>query len=229
MTTTAKPPTSNLRIAYALLVLLQQQRGGVRHSRSKGAYIWNSNGREVADAKIQKQLDSIVDDFQKNAERLSDRLDSGSLNIAGYQERMRREVKDIHRTQYIAGRGGVDKMTPRDWGRLGSDLRWMQYDRLDKFALEIADGKLSPAQINARSKRYMEAANKQYWRGKTEAKAAAGFISEQRFTNNDDPCKPCEKSRDKGRQPIGTLPKPGEDCEGTTHCRCTMKYYKAGE
>ena len=222
--------TSNLRIAYALLILLQQQRGGVRHSRSKGAYIWNSNGREVADAKIQKQLDVIVDDFQGNVERLAGRLDSGNLTIAQWQDRMRREIKDVHRTQYMVGRG-PDDMTPRDWGRLGSDLRWMQYDRLDKFALDIADGNLSPAQIKARSKLYMDASTKQYWRGKTEGKIAAGYVAERRFLGPNDKthCQPCKGFAAQGRQPVGTLPEPGEECEGTIHCHCRKVYYKAGE
>jgi len=76
---------------------------------------------------------------------------------------------------------------------------------------------------------YVNASNKQYWRGKTEAKMAAGFVEEQRFTHNSEPCNPCESEAAKGRQPIGTLAKPGEDCDGMTNCRCTMDYYKAGE
>jgi hypothetical protein len=32
-----------LRLYYALLTLLQQQRGGIRHSRSRGEYIYNAN------------------------------------------------------------------------------------------------------------------------------------------------------------------------------------------
>jgi len=56
---------------------------------------------------------------------------------------------------------------------------------------------------------------------------AAGFVEEQRFTHNSEPCNPCESEAAKGRQPIGTLAKPGEDCDGMTNCRCTMDYYKA--
>ena len=102
--------------------------------------------------------------------------------------------------------------------------------------MDIANGKRLPdgtfrpysqAEIRARSNLYMNASNKQYWRGKTEAKIGAGFIFERRFTHNDTPCDPCTKEAAKGKQPIGTLPKPGEDCDGTTNCRCTMEYYKA--
>jgi hypothetical protein len=213
-------------------------RGGVRHSASKGDYIWNANGRSVSDAQIQKQLDKLNDAYYDNVTRLAERLDSGNLSIAQWQERMRKEVKDVHRTNYIIGRGGVDKMTPRDWGRLGSDLRWMQYKALDGFALDIANGKRLPdgsfrpyseAEIKARSRLYVNASNKQYWRGKTEAKLAAGFVEEQRFLNPAEHCGDCEGFAARGRVPIGTLPPPGEDSECQTNCKCTMKYYKVDE
>ena len=171
------------RLAHAALFLLAQQRGGVRHSASRGEYIYNANGRVVPDAKIQAALDRNVREYHKNTENLARRLKEGRISIADWQDRMRREIKDLHRTQYIVGRGGLDKMTPRDWGRLGADLRHLHYNRLDRMALEIADGQLSPAQIAARSKLYMNAGNKQYWRGKIEAKQAAGYVEKQRFLN----------------------------------------------
>ena len=220
---------SNLRLYYSMLYFLARGRGGVRHSRTKGAYIWNSNGREVADSHIQKKLDGIVDDFSENTRRLAERLENGNITTAQWQDKMRREIKDIHRTQYIVGRGGVDVMTPRDYGRLGADLRWQHYNRLDKFALEIADGKLSPAQINARAKLYMNSSNKQYWRGKTEAKLAAGYVTEQRFLNPAEHCPDCVGYAARGRRPIGTLPEPGEDSQCQANCKCIKRYYKAGK
>ena len=219
-----------------LVYYLARNRGGVRYSIDKGAYIWNSNGRAVSDGKIQNELDKLAGKYHDNVERLADRLDSGNLTTAQWQDRMRREIKDIHRTQYIIGRGGREQMTQRDYGRLGADLRWMQYKKLDGFALDIANGKTLPdgstrpysrAEIRARSNLYMNAANKQYWRGKTEGKVGGGYVEEQRFTHNPKPCGPCKESADKGRQPIGTLPEPGEDCDGMTNCRCTKVYYKA--
>jgi hypothetical protein len=142
---------------------------------------------------------------------------------------MRREIKDIHRTQYIVGRGGVENMTPRDWGRLGADLRHLHYNRLDRFALKIAEGDLTPAQVNEGSKLYMNSSNKQYWRGKTEAKLAAGFVEEQRFLNPAEHCADCTGYAARGRVPIGTLPPPGEQSECRSNCKCTMKFYRAGE
>jgi hypothetical protein len=100
----------------------------------------------------------------------------------------------------------------------------MQYKKLDGFALDIADGKRLPdgstrpfteAEIRARSNMYMNASNKQYWRGKTEGKIAAGYVSED--------------FEAMGRVPIddASLPPPGEGSVCLTNCKCTMKFYKA--
>ena len=97
------------------------------------------------------------------------------------------------------------------------------------MAIEIAEGDLSPAQISARSKLYINSSNKQYWRGKMEAKLAAGFTEEQRFLNPAEHCDDCVGYAARGRVPIGTLPEPGEASACQENCRCTKKYYRAGE
>ncbi len=229
--TILKSEQTKLDTIGQLWVMLARNRSGVRFSISKGAYIWNSNGRPVSDAKIQRELDRLVDRYHENTSRLAKRLADGKLSTADWQDRMRREIKDVHRTQYIIGRGGREQMTQRDWGRLGADLRHLHYDRLDKFALHIVDNEPSEAYIRARSRLYMDASNKQYWRGKTETKIAAGFVEEQRFLgpNEDTHCTPCKDFAAAGRVPVGTLPEPGEECEGTTQCHCTKVYYRAGE
>jgi hypothetical protein len=76
---------------------------------------------------------------------------------------------------------------------------------------------------------YMNASNKQYWRGKTEGKIQAGYVSEQRFLNPAEHCDDCKRFAARGRVPVGTLPPPGEDSVCQTNCKCTMKFYKAGE
>ena len=225
MTTLTRQQSTNLRLYYSLLVMLQQQRGGIRHSRSKGEYIYNANGRRVPEATIQKRLNTIVEDFQDNANRLGDRLDSGNINIAQYQERMRRELKDLYRTQHIVGRGGVEEMAFRDYGRLGQSLR-EQYNYLDRMAISYADGDVSLAQLKMRSKIYMEGSQKQFWQGATDAKTAAGFTQEQRLLGSTDHCQPCKDLAALGKQPIGTIIDPPGGCEGFGRCGCRKVYFK---
>ncbi len=215
-----------------------RNRGGVRWSIERGEYVWNSNGRTVSPAKIQAELFQLVEQYHQNIDRLAARLSSGNLSIVQWQERMRREIKDLHRTQFVIGRGGVDQMGPSDWGKLGADLRWKQYAHLDGFAIDIAEGKrlkdgtyrpYTDAEIRKRARMYADASNKQFWHGKTRAMITAGYVSEQRCLGQAAHCDVCVGFANMGRGPIGTLPNPGEECQGIVHCKCKKKYYKEGE
>ena len=241
MTLTAPNP-QRLQLTHGLLRLLARNRGGVRYSIDKGAYIWNSNGRQVSDAQIQKKLDGIVADFHGNTERLAARLESGNLSIPQWQERMRREIKDLHRTQYMVGRGGRENMSQRDWGRLGADLRWMQYRKLDGFARDIADGKLLPdgtrrpyseAEIRERSKLYMNASRRQYGRGKEEA--ALAMETEPLFMWVVGPTESCTDCKENNGQvktmrewmATGKMPQSNAlECKGY-NCQCTLVQVEA--
>jgi len=213
-------------VITGLTRILAFQRRGIRWSNKLAAFIWNANGLPVSLSRISRELDLLVDRYSDNFDNLSDRLAEGRLSIPEWQARMRREIKDLHKAQYIIGRGGRDKMTPSDWGRLGADLRWTHYDALDNFALQIADGDLTEAQIRARARLYANSSNKQYWRGTTTAKIQAGYTMERRVLNPAEHCGDCRDYEAMGKQPIGTLPEPGEQSVCGPNCKCSKEYYK---
>lgn len=73
---------------------------------------------------------------------LSQMLASDQLRVQDWERAMRDEIKDEYIRQYILGRGGLEQMTAQDWGSIGG-MCADQYRYLDRFAGEIADGKLS--------------------------------------------------------------------------------------
>jgi hypothetical protein len=81
---------------------------------------------------------------------------------------IRDRLKRIYLSEYMLGRGGKNAMTPSDYGRVGNMLR-DQYEYLRSFALDIQDGKLSEAQIGARTQLYHESAIQAFERGKAAA------------------------------------------------------------
>lgn len=99
---------------------------------------------------------------------LADLLVNGALTVGDWQGQMREEVKRVYIAEYVAGRGGLQQMTPRDWGIIGRALR-DQYHYLDNFAAEVAAGELSPAQIKARARMYIEASHAAFERATAEA------------------------------------------------------------
>lgn len=78
---------------------------------------------------------------------------------------MRDALRDTYAAEYMAGKGGRNAMTQADWGRLGHMLR-EQYVYLNEFATEVADGKLSQAQIAARANLYFNSATQAFERGR---------------------------------------------------------------
>lgn len=147
-------------------------------SSSKGGpgWIWDAASRRYRSTQTgrfigQKVLDELRDAYiDKQKERIAgitDRLVDGDTNVQQWVLEMRKEIKTTYITEYSASRGGVKNVTQAEWGRAGQLLR-KQYEYLDKFAQDIATGKLSPGQIDARAKLYIESASQIYERGKVE-------------------------------------------------------------
>jgi hypothetical protein len=81
---------------------------------------------------------------------------------------MRKVIKDVYIAETMLGKGGRDKMTFADWGRIGNMVR-RQYSFLARFAQDIKDGKLSPKQIAARARLYIRPALATLERGQLSA------------------------------------------------------------
>ena len=64
------------------------------------------------------------------------------VDVRLWQTSMRSEIKQAYIDQYLAGKGGIERMTQADWGSIGG-MTAEQYRHLDKFADEVAGGKLS--------------------------------------------------------------------------------------
>lgn len=99
---------------------------------------------------------------------LSKGLMAGDISIQEWVLGFRRTLKQSYIQQYLLGRGGRNVMTQADWGRLGGILQ-RQYGFMQNFAKDIIDGKLSPAQVNARMKLYFESSTQAFERAKVAA------------------------------------------------------------
>lgn len=87
--------------------------------------------------------------------------DAPAISPDDWRSAMRREVKDEYIRQYLVGRGGIEQMTPADWGSIGGDLAF-QYRKLDDFVAQVEAGLLSEAQVRARARMYVNSARKAY-------------------------------------------------------------------
>lgn len=165
-----------------------------------------------------------IDKSSARTAELAAMLADGRIDLPSWQTQMREQIKREYIEQYLAGRGGIDQMQAKDWGSIGGSLR-EQYHKLDDFAREIASGKLSEAQIRARSKMYINSGREAFERAKRRNFEDKEIDEERWRLTPAEHCKSCLGFEAEGWQPLGHFPFPGQGktlC--LTNCRCFKEY-----
>ncbi len=158
------------------------------------------------------QLAGLLQDLL--ARRIS--LEQWELSVAA-------TIKDAHIANGIFGAGGVENVTQSMYGEIGSRIK-QEYNYLHGFTQEIADGKLSEAQIAARLNMYANDAYGSYADTERALNMGNGMTEERAILSGDAAhCEDCIARAALGWQPIGTL-----DDIGDTQCgsndRCYFEY-----
>jgi hypothetical protein len=158
---------------------------------------------------------------------------AGDLTKSEWEAAMRDTILAGFVLQFLLGRGGVTQMTDADWAELGDAVQ-AQYDYLDEFAAEIADGALSEAEITARSNLYAQAQLGALWKGFTVLAVAIGMTEESWHLGivRTEHCVDCEVLEAQGWVPLGQLPQPGTFARdggltGTicgSNCKCWKEF-----
>jgi hypothetical protein len=161
----------------------------------------DEKGRFAATSTIQEWSKISMQAAAANMRPLATDLAEQSLSLGSWQKTMRANIKTQFTQQYLLGIGGRNQMTPSDWGSLGGLLA-KQYNYLDLFASQIANGELSENQIGARSEMYMLAARSAFERASAKVRGI----------------------------PLDAIPVfPTEDCLGLTNCGCNWVYNRHGD
>jgi hypothetical protein len=99
---------------------------------------------------------------------LTRRLAAEDLTVQQWESQSRDLIRDTHAGQYVYGRGGLDAMTADDWAEVNR-LADEQAQFLRSFAEDVAAGRLSEAQVEARADLYLAASRQAYERGRASA------------------------------------------------------------
>lgn len=195
---------------------------------------WNGTvGKVVPRLQVRHWADRSID-AAPVAEWAAELAD-GSLTVAEWESRMRAEIKKEAIRQYIVGRGGLDKMTAKDWGSIGGVVG-DQYKYLNRFAREIADGKLTEGQIRRRMEMYINSTREAYERAARRAAADANYDEVRWRLGVAEHCEDCVAFASLGWRPVKPWPfKNGQrealpasgDTRCLTNCRCSLDYRKA--
>ena len=195
----------------------------------------DERGRFVSRATVLAWARQSMEATGSHVDTLSELVSSGVLKPDDWASLFRQEIKEEWLAQYIAGRGGVDQMTPADWGWIGGKLN-AQYNRyLARFLEDIKAGKLSPAQIAARARMYILSAEHAYWQANHVAQLAAGYDAVRWVLDpNCENCPDCIAFAGMGWQKTSEDPYggcfPGSGCtQCLGNCHCILEYGKWDE
>jgi hypothetical protein len=184
----------------------------------------DSAGKYLARDQVIAMANESMSAASSVVEQLASLVSSGQLSPADFGLLARAEIKQDYITQYLLGIGGREQMTPSDWGTLGQQLR-DQYGYLNGFMQEIADGKLTEAQIQARMKMYVSASREAYEKAAEKSAKKAGFTEECWTVDTSlENCADCLAYQAEGWQEIGYFPEPGS---GSTQCLTNCGCYKS--
>jgi hypothetical protein len=172
-----------------------------------------SNCEDLYDTDLYQSAVSRIDD-------LATALIDGGISIEDWQNAMVAELKRLHTQAAASGAGAWGDMSQADWGKVGSTLK-REYAWLRDFAKAIQDG-LTEAQIRARAKQYANHINLPCWESQTRHSEATHM---SRHLNPAEHCDDCVGYAAQDKQPIGTLPMPGDGSQCRSNCKCTVRYW----
>ena len=117
----------------------------------------------------EEEMDSISDRFITALFpvffEISLRLADGAVGVDGWVEEMRRQVMLTNTAQYLLARGGIFNLNESDLVNLVL-INLNQFEFLQNFAQQIADGLLTRASFLNRTSLYTESSTAAYERGK---------------------------------------------------------------
>lgn len=205
------------------------------------AYVWDAaarryrgpSGRLLAERALRRAVEAQVEAARVEMRRHAEDLIAARINRSEWMLRMEASVKRAHVITGVAAMGGREQVAISDLGWIGQRVR-EQYERLRAFGRDVEAGRLSDAQLLARSDLYAEAARATHREAERRRERLAGMTEERRVLSPADHCstrgglRGCVELARLGWQPAGSLPRIGQTpCK--VRCKCVMQFRRTEE
>lgn len=133
--------------------------------RAKQVYYFDDKRKHFIDAKgnlipWNKINDEALASFQEalrgRAQKLANRLEARTISFSEFRESIRTLIRQQTTVSFIAGVGGLEKMTAASWGAIGGRLAG-QYGHLNKYLSKLAQsGEYNARVIGFRTGNYVK-------------------------------------------------------------------------
>lgn len=187
-------------------------------------YHSNATGQFVARRTILNLMGAHIDGASARYTELTTAFHEGRMSASMWVEQMRTEQRRLTLQNSALGSGGWDRMTQRDFGRVGASLK-QDYARLIGTANDIQSGKISLAQALARTDSYAGNARTQFFladRDRVQRSSSSVVVIWRRFLGDAKHCKSCVSYYDQGWSL--EIPMPGVACECGGSCKCRVEH-----
>lgn len=197
---------------------------GFTFDRAVSRYRDTARGQFVSRARINAMLETTVNGAEEKLGNIIQGVFNKEINAGYAQTMMRDEIRRVTLASNALGKGGIEALDFRDYGRAGNQLR-DTYQRMTSLVSDIERGKVSIGQALNRISGYTSEARNQFFVAQRDAqRGSMRQFEERRVLNARESCVTCIGYAVMGWQPLGTLPLIGEgNTECGKFCRCSME------
>jgi hypothetical protein len=195
---------------------------GYEFSRSAARFRDTTTGRFVSRTRIMGVMEQQVNSAESRIADIVQGLHNRDIAPGYAQTLMRDELRRLNLQNAALGKGGFDRLTQSDFGRVGHQTR-DTYARITRLVDDVQAGRASLAQALQRVRGYVGEARQQFFIAEREALRQSGRnFEERRVLGAAEHCKDCLDYAARGWQPLGTLPIPGNASVCGKACRCSL-------
>ena len=196
---------------------------GYQFDRTVARFRDTSRGQFVSRQRIAQLMEQSVNTAEDRLGQIIQGVFANEIAPANAQLLMRDELRRLTLVNNALGKGGLDRLDFRDYGRAGRQLR-DSYQRMTNLITDIDRGRVSLPQALNRIEGYVLDARRQFFAAGREAAQQSGAVFEdRRILHARESCIDCVRYAQLGWQPAGTLPLPGERSRCGSYCHCSME------
>lgn len=172
-----------------------------------------------------------IEDQKAELISLADKLESKKVDLIGFQREAAAIVKQIHLSQLLLGRNGIENIKPEDFLAIARELKKQYFSGvgtdgkaygLKYLAKDIKDGKVTIAQLRNRLRMFADSGRLSYWYGLKESAKDKGKTHAVRVLGDAKHCKDCPRLAGEIKL-IDKILLPGQGCECLTQCKCRLR------
>lgn len=182
----------------------------------------------VSHLETRAAIDRLTEFIKKQSAKYAKAFNDGKMSPDEFNAAMRELLKSGHIVSASVGRGGKDRMTAGDWGRVGRKIKW-QYGFLDKFTRKLKTGK--PINVRSRAAAYVDAIYISYAdsfkvaQTENPTTGGSGFLVKL-VQNSTEGCAECEADAALGFIPVEEMGEIGTRICGDW-CKCDLVFSDA--